>query len=333
MTMALDVGAKQFRSLKRAGSRLIAKTYPAACCFLPEKPSVRHLLETAGVPFVRAGEQLVIWGESAEKLSQDCAVKTEHLLVRNPLRKDRPSIAAPLNEIVTSLLPPASSPEEICCVGSIREDRHADWLEAEVHSRGYRIGTCSAGLALVLAEMVRENFTGIGFVFGASRSEAVLVREGRQIARWELPRGGEAIDESIALSEDRYWWSLAGFRELQTDGITAWRESLDASVLKPANPRGERLLSDCHQLVGNLIVACETSYPQDESPEPMAVIAGGGLARMPGFFELLKQHLAESTLPIDSGKIRLAPSNSTIARGLLIFAELEQRRGNPAFAA
>lgn len=326
MTMALDVGAKRFRSLRRQQNQLLAKTSPTASCFLPNKQSVRHLLKDSEVEYTLAGEQLIICGSAAETFSKRCAVKTEHLLARNPLRKDRQSVAEPLNEIVNSLLPPASHPGEICSLGFLPDEWHADWLQAAVVSRGYRVETCSAGLAVVLAELVRENLTGIGLVFGASRCEAVLAREGVEIARYELPRGGEAIDQSIAILEDRYWWSMSGFRELETEGITRWKESLSTSVLQPADPRSERLLTGYNQLVIELCTACETHFSQSDLPDQIAVIACGGATRIPGFADLLNQHLAESTLPIAHEKTRIESTEYTVARGLLIHAELKQRQ-------
>lgn len=325
MTMALDVGAKQFRSLRRQQNQLAAKTCATASCFLPNKPSVRHLLKDSGVAYTLAGEQLILSGSAAETFSKRCAVKTEHLLARNPLRKDRQTIAEPLNEIIDAMLPLASSPDEICSLGSLPDDLHADWLEATVVSKGYRVVTCSPGLALIFAELVRESFTGIGLVFGASRCEAVLARNGVEIARYELPRGGEAIDQSLAISEDRYWWSMSGFRELETEGITQWKESLPTSILEPHNPRSERLLNGYHQLVSELCTACETHFPKCELPDQLTVIVGGGVTRILGFADLLNQHLIESTLPIAHEKTRIESAEYTVARGLLIHAELQLR--------
>jgi hypothetical protein len=282
MTMALDVGTRQIRSITRGPDQLTARTCPAACSFLPDKPSVRHLLEETGIKFCTTGEQLVVWGASAEELAKRCAIKTEHLLARNPLRKEKRSISTPLNDVLEALLPRAADPEEVCCLGLLSDDLHADWLRAGVISRGYRAAMCSAGLAVVLAELVREQFTGIGLVFGGSRCEAVFAREGQEIARCELPRGDEAIDQSIAISEDRYWWSMSGFRELETDGITLWKESLTSSVLKPASPRGERLLAGYHQLLAELVAACETTFPQHGQQDNLADIGSGGAARIPG---------------------------------------------------
>jgi hypothetical protein len=331
--MALDVGTRRFRSLRLGETQLLARTCPAACSFLPDKPSVRHLLEQSDVRFGSTGEQLVVWGASAEKLAKQCAVKAEHLLARNPLRKEKRTIMEPLNHMLAALLPAAAHPGEICCIGSLSDDLHADWLEAAVVSRGYRPLLCSAGLALVLAELVQEQLTGIALVFGGSRCEAVLAQEGVEIARCELPHGGEAIDQSIAISEDRYWWSMSGFRELETDSITEWKESLTTSVLEPAIPRGERLLAGTHQLAAELCGMCETTFPQHGLPDDLAVIAGGGSARIPGFIDLLNQHLLESSLPIDHQKTRLATAEYTIARGLLIHAELAQRGERQSSAA
>ncbi len=325
MTIALDVGSRRFRSLRRNDTHLAARTCPAACCFLPDKPPVRHLLEQSGVRFGSTRDQLAIWGSSAENLAKLCAVKTEHLLARNPLRKDNHTIREPLGDVLSSVLPSASAPGEICCLGSLSDDFHADWLRGALDEMGYQIATCSAGLALVLAEMVREKFTGLGLVFGAGRCEAVLARDGKEIARCELPRGGDAIDQAIAIAEDRYWWSMAGFRELDTEGITAWKESLDMSVLEPANARGERLLAGYHQLAAELCSLCESTFSRHELPGALAVVAGGGAVRAPGFSELLEQHLGESSLPIAKDKTRIAAAEHTIVRGLLIYAELEQR--------
>lgn len=325
MTIALDVGTRRFRALKVGSGQLVAKTTATTCAFLPDKPSVRRLMESSQVRFYAEADQLVVWGESAASLARRCAIKTEHLLARNPLRKQRQTIAEALDDVLASLLPVAQT-DDVCCIGSLSDDLHADWLMAAVISRGYRMVMCSPGLAVILAELVRENFTGIGLIFGGSRCEAVLARDGQELARYELPRAGDAIDQSIAILEDRYWWSASGFRELETDGITSWKESLTNKVTEPAMPRGERLLTGYEQLITDLIAGCESCFDRHPIPGSLPVVISGGAARIPGFLDLLTQHLRESYLPIDLKDLRLAPAEYTIARGLLIQAEREQRK-------
>jgi hypothetical protein len=332
MTIALDVGTRKFRSLKVSSGQLRAKTCPTALGFLPDKSSVRHLLETSGIRCCPVGGQLILWGESAEALAKDCAIKTEHLLARDPLRKQKQTIAFPLREVVASLLPHPSS-GDICCLGMLSDELHADWLLEAVVSRGYQLVMCSQGLAAVLAELVEEEFTGLGLVFGGSKCEAVLAVEGEEIARCEVPRGGDAIDQSIAILEDRYWWSISGFRELETLGITEWKEALATSLLEVSNPRGERLLTGYRQLVSDLIADCESTFSHYELPDNLPVIVTGGSARIPGFRELLTEHLRESSLPMDCDNLRLATEEYTIARGLLIFAEFEHLKSSQSHAA
>jgi hypothetical protein len=141
-----------------------------------------------------------------------------------------------------------------------------------------------------------------------------------------LPRAGEAIDQSLAILEDRYWWSMSGFRELDTDGITAWKEELTTKVTEPAEQRGERLLTGYEQLVSALIAGSESHFERHQVPGSLPVVIGGGSARIPGFLDLLNQHLHESALPVDHQSIRLSTAEYTIARGLLIQAELEQQK-------
>ncbi len=329
MTMALDIGTTHLRSITRCQDRLVVKSSPVACCYLPDKPPVRHLLNRSEIPFSSTGEQLVIWGSSAEKLSKQCAVKTEHLLARNPLRKDNRSISDPLKDLLSTLLPTARKAGEVCSLGTISDNLHGDWLRSALVSRGYHVAPCSAGKAVVLAELVREQFTGIGMVLGASRCEAVLVKAGQEIARCELPRGGMAIDQNLAIAEERYWWSMAGFRELETEGITQWKETLTTSILEPETPRGERLLNGYHQMMAELCAACETAFDRQALPQSLALVVGGGAVRVPGFSELLNHHLAESSLPIDPTKTKITGEESTILRGLLIQAELEKRQRGP----
>jgi hypothetical protein len=325
MTIALDVGTRRFRALKVGSGELVAKTCATTCAFLPDKPHVRRLLETAQTRFLPDGDQLVIWGESAASLARRCAIKTEHLLARNPLRKQKQTIIRPLDDVLDLLLPSAQA-EEVCCIGSLSDDLHADWLMAAVAARGYRIVVCSAGLAAVLAELVEENFTGIAMVFGGSRCEAVLANNGEEFARYELPRAGDAIDQSLAILEDRYWWSMSGFRELETDGITEWKESLTTKVTEPAIPRAERLLTGYEQLVSDLVAGCESRFDRHPVSASLPVVVSGGAARIPGFLELMSRHLRESYLPIHLKDVRLATAEYTIARGLLIQAERAQRK-------
>ena len=346
MSVALDLGTFRLKSLFCRGERLIARKCRTVHAALPDTPARRHGLEQMRIPFAVCEDTLVVIGDAAVQVSQMLGTPLRPLLPGGKLPHDDPPARQILATLVESTLPEPEAAGEFCCMvlpagarGTPRRpSAEYEFLSRLVKLRGYSPLTVDAGMAVVLAQLSRAAFTGIGISFGAASTQASLVLQGREVASCSIPQGGDWIDEQAARSEGAYTWDAAGARFVDVNTIRRWKEKCDGSIAHPATRRDARLCELYRELLA-LVVSRITEEFEDVLPrlglrKPLALAAAGGTARIPAFRDLLAQAFQESRLSVAVDEIHVASkSDHVIARGGLICAQLEAETGSALAAA
>lgn len=205
-----------------------------------------------------------------------------------------------------------------------------EFLSHLVRLRGYEPMVINAGMASILANNSDSYFSGLGIDFGASTSDASLAVMSEEIGHCNIRKGGNWIDESLALEFNEFAWDSRGNKYLDTDSIGRWKEELETSILEPTDQRHARLAELYEQLITDVLeqVATEISrVPRmNEVQQPARLVVCGGAARIKGFDRMLGQVLASMDFPIRIGDVRVAAeSDYDVSRGLLINGELENK--------
>jgi hypothetical protein len=92
----------------------------------------------------------------------------------------------------------------------------------------------------------------------------------------------------------------------------------------------EEVIGDTLSLVSRQLVADRTAATISE---PLPIVCGGGLSRVPGFRELMLEMVRDAKLPIEFSEVRgCTDPDYTIARGCLILNELAQAADVPCVA-
>lgn len=311
MSIALDLGSWQFRSLRRQRDRLIGRACRAAYAVVQDQPARRKLLADRRVPFAEFGNHLVLFGDAADDWSKTWGMTAIPVCLdgRSPLddRILRQVVAA----LIEGLLPPPETRFEYCCLtfaGDIlSRDRMAPELLAQtLRNLGYQPQFASQGLAVALAELSSCGLTGIGMNLGVAQCEFSIVRHGRELARCRIPRGF---------------------------GMTYHAEP-------STNPRGtaspeSRLTTP--DLLREIIATA--AFEMNRRPEwralstPITLAVSGGITAIPFFRDLLASALQNTAWPFSIRDIRVAADQQwAVCRGCLIQAELEELTAvaNPA---
>src|SRR5207247_957601 len=134
--------------------------------------------------------------------------------------------------------------------------------------------------------------TGIGLSFGAATSELVLAHRGIERAVCCSPRGGEWLDELIAEHFSYLICDTNGATYLDVEHAAADRHGFTGTLAAPHDEPSE-FLSAIHQdLAYALIRSAALELAKEPRtlgvPQPLPVIAVGGVARIRGFRELLQ---------------------------------------------
>lgn len=346
MTIALDPGAFAFRSLRRDGPALAARRSRAVAASLRDNEARRRWVTIANVPHLYAEEHLVLPGDAALAASELSEAFPRDLLPGGALPESDPVARQVIAVLVDGLLPWSRYPHEVCCFaqpaygaggadGDMALDRRREFISRLVRLRGYEPLPINPATALVLAELGESGFTGIGLALGASGCDVAVVHRGIQIAWGRVERGGAWIDEQLAREIGA--WRRDGRGEHVPD-LEFARRRKERSSLESFPDDESRLVAELYRILTiSLIEVVEETLDLDRRipllPQPLPVICGGGLARIPGFSELLQGALGRRRLAAPLAVPQVAGDQEyTIARGCLIRAELEEWTQRPPAA-
>ncbi len=335
MSVGLDIGASRIRCVRRRGEQLIGRNARAQFTALPDAPNYRSLLEAGRIPFAVCDNALTILGDNAAAYASLFHVRPQTLMPQGRLPMNDPVARQSLAALVEALLGEPDQPGEICGVslpgGEVFQssviNHELEYLSRLIRLRGFTPMVLSAGMAVILSAGVRDSFTAIGLSFGAATSELVLVHRGVQRAIFSIPRGGNWMDERIAEHFDLTQCTESGEHFFDLPQAASFRQSFVGNLLQPGTDE-ERFLADLHfYLTDSLIRGAANelgcNLPVLKIPQPLPVIAIGGVARIRGFEELLRHCFLAARFPLTIREFRLATSDDyAVARGCLINAEL-----------
>jgi hypothetical protein len=336
MSIALDVGVHRLRSLRRQDGRLLGRGCRTLYAALADTQSSRQLLGQMQIPYATCEDNLAVMGDAAAEFSRLFKVPSVSLLANGKLPHDDPPARQIIGSLVEALIPEPRHPNEICCMtlpGISSAQRSAgrrayEFLTRLVKLRGYTPLVLASSMAVILAELVGESFTGIGLSLGAASCKVSLAHRGLELACCSIPVGGNWIDEELALQNNDYAWDTSGNRYLDTESASQWKESLSRSILHPADAREQFLSNLYRELVSHVVTEAARNFATvanvGDLPQPVSVVVVGGTARIAGFDKLLEQIWRATPFPLATKEFRVvADSDYTVARGCLINAELE----------
>lgn len=296
MSVGLDLGTTEFRSIRDSGGDLMARRCRASYLVVKDTPGHRRLLEHAQARHGTCGDDLIVFGDDAIECGEMLDLPAIPLLRDGRLPSGDPVARQILALMVEAVLPAAGHNGSVCCLtvpgGYGLEGDHQSldvrYLQQLATLRGYTPKLISSGQAIVLAELSSASFSGLGISLGAVNCEVSVIHCGRELACCTIAgRLVELADES----------QQECLRVL-TAILTEARESLvsEGSI---------RLM---HQ--------------------PTSIACTGGITQSEGFAGLFQQAWNQAGWPIRVAQTRIATNaRFAVARGGLIKAILE---GQPA---
>ena len=301
MSVGLDLGSTEFRSLRDSGKNLIARRCPASYLVLRDTSGHRRLLETTQTRFATCGSDLVLFGSDADECASMLDLAVIPLLRDGCLPHGDPVARQILALMMEAILPAAESGTPICCLtvpGGYGLDGDTQSLDVRflkhlVTLRGYTPQLISSGLSIVLAELAGASFSGLGISLGAVNCEFSVIHCGRELARCTIAgQLGELADEF--LSEQRELSSDQNNEQRQATWDRNWNRVL-TGILSEAR---EALISE-----GSIRLI----------PQPLSVGCTGGITQLDGFASLFQNAWNQSAWPIRVKQTRIAENGENSA--------------------
>jgi hypothetical protein len=226
--------------------------------------------------------------------------------------------------LIASILGQPRVPNEVCFYSvpgdPIDSDLsvvyHKDLFDAVLRALGYRPHHIVEGHAIVFAELVEEDFTGIGISCGGGMHNVCVAYKSMPALFFSTSRGGDWIDNNVA--------NVLGIKPAKAALI----KEKGVDLMKPKTREEDAIAIYYRNLINYTLTNIKERFLAAENmpsfPDSIAIVFSGGTALAGSFIELVRAVFKEMEFPIPVKELRLAsdPLNAT-AKGALTAALLE----------
>jgi hypothetical protein len=331
MTLALDIGTSEFRSLLHRGRRLVGRRCAACYIAVPIDSVTDRWISRMNIPTVRCDDSLIVLGDVAAELSQVLRTPLIPILMNGRVPTSDPIGRQVLSLAIDRVLPEQEeSGDALVTIPGDQVDPDSvevAFLTRLLKARGWKVRMMHSGTATGLAAFADRKYTGLAIDIGAGSSSISILRFGQPLLETTCPVGGRWIDTRLTQMRDRFLYDETGRRYFDMAGMEAWKRTVHLQSDSTRNPE-IGVLRDLHwemaRILGSHLEAESATNRHVQALSAGAVVRiGGGGAVMGGFDQILKLALSCLKLPFPLSSIEMIPREDfLVARGLLIAQEV-----------
>lgn len=324
--IGLDVGTSKVVLARGDSKHADTDAQLNAFLALPYTSLAQNTLQQNGVPFYREGEELIVYGTPSEKFAHMFNAESRRPMAKGILNSREPAAAHVLEAILSTLVPAAKQSGEVLAFSVPAASAetgadityHEETLKRYLRGRGYTPLAVNEGLAVVLAELANESFTGIGISCGGGMCNVAISYLSIPSLAFSIAQGGDFIDSAVGSVVHE---SATRVKAIKEDDLDLTRTT-DDKIRKALHIYYDKLIET---LVDELNRAVARSQKLPRTEKPLPIVLAGGTAMPKGFRDRFEQTLRRRQLPFEVGDVRLASDPLTAtARGTLVAALAER---------
>ncbi|MBW2062386.1 MAG: hypothetical protein JRI95_12630 [Deltaproteobacteria bacterium] len=285
----------------------------------------RDFLHQKDVMYYEHGNQFYIFGYSAESFANMFNTETRRS-IKNGLisSKEEDSINVIKALVYTLIQKPKNFGETLCFVipgeplqGTGSVVYHESIIKRILGGLGYSPISINEGMAIVVSELSKDDYTGIGISMGGGMCNVCLSFLSFPVITYSIQMAGDYIDEMVGTSVGEPATKIKVIKEEELDLSEAPKDRVTTALHIFYDELIYRLL-DLFQRV----LSSAENVPRIKAPIP--IVLTGGTAMPKGCKEKFEDMLKKFSLPVEISEVRLAedPLNTT-AKGALIMAMTE----------
>jgi nucleoid DNA-binding protein len=323
--LGLDVGTS--RLVLAGGSVDKVKTESELNAFItvPYSKFTENILKQNKIHYYlnEATANLQVFGNEAGRFANVFNIETRRPMMGGTLNPDEEYSMSVIQAIINQLVKKNGNGENLRFSvpgpgrdGSAAADLvyHEAMLKKLLDSKGYQSKGVNEGLAVVFAELEKDNFSGIGISCGGGMCNVALAFMSIPVMTFSTSKAGDYIDRSVA--------SVTG--EVATRIRLIKEESLDLSRT-PENKFESALHIYYDDVILSLVESLRNALSEAKNmpgtEKPVPIVLSGGTAMPKGFLEKFQQAIERDKFPLAISEIRMAKDPLTgTARGCLIAA-------------
>jgi len=316
----LDLGTSRIVLAHMDGDEPVYSSHLNAFISLPSTKMNRTMLEREHIYCKAGDDEILAFGNRVDEFANILGGDTRRPMQSGLLNPREPKNLEVMRLMLAKICGPAKAGQRICfSVPSAPESGdtdvifHEQAVQSVLEGLGYNVRSINEGLAVVLAELVNNDFTGIGISFGGGMCNVCVAYLGLPAIVFATTRAGDFIDYSAA--------SVTG--ETPTT-VRLHKESDDFSIAKPDGSSLDQATAIYYrEVIQTVTLTLERTLSKSRRLPPfraaVPVVYGGGTAMVDGFGDELRKAFGRIKLPILIKDIRQAESgvNATAKGGLL----------------
>jgi len=328
--IGLDVGTCNIVMAQNRGNSISISKQQNAFFAIPQSKFTRQILQKNDIVFFEHNKLFYIVGDSAENFANMFNANTMRPMEKGLLTFKEDEGVAIIQAIIKTLVQRPKRLGEIVCFSVPGEpvndgqsvstvSGHETVIKMYLESLGYLALSINEALAIVMAEMGEENFTGIGISMGGGMCNVCLAYMSVPVLTFSIQKGGDAIDESVSKEVGLPATKVKGIKE----------SGINLSAL-PKNKVELALQMYYTDLINTIVKTIEkvaaSSNRIPKISDPLPVVISGGTASPKGFKERFEVALRGIRLPFEIASIRIARDPLyTTAKGALVMAMSESK--------
>lgn len=324
--IGLDVGTSKIVTAQGDSRGSQAAAQLNAFIGVAYTPLAQSTLNQNRVPHFRQDSELIVYGSAAERFAHMFNAECRRPMARGILNPQEPAAAYVLESILSMLVPQATRKGENlafsvpAAAGDMEAELtyHEETLKNYLRGRGYNPIAVNEGLAVVLAELADESFTGIGISCGGGMCNVALSYLSIPSLTFSITKGGDFIDSSVGQVVHEPATRIKAIKE---DDLDLTRPSED-KIIKALQIYYDKLIQ---ALVDELYRTVTRTQKLPRTDKPLPIVLAGGTSKPHGFRDRFEQALLRRQMPFEVGEIRIADDPLTAtARGTLVAALAER---------
>ncbi|HLG16768.1 MAG TPA: HU family DNA-binding protein [Blastocatellia bacterium] len=321
--LGLDVGTSRLVLASGSSDRVNTKAELNAFITVPYSKFTESILKQNKVSYQQnGGPALQIFGTEAERFANTFNTEMRRPMLNGTLNPGEEYSLPVMEAIINRLVRKTRHGEALrfSVPGPPRDGGASDLVYHEAMLKnllggmGYEAKSINEGLAVVFAELERDNFSGIGISCGGGMCNVALAFMSIPVITFSLAKAGDYIDRSVASVTGEHATRIRVIKE----------ESLDLS--RPPQNKYQAALHVYYDdviisLVESLRSALNETRNMPRIDKPISIVLSGGTAKPKGFLDKFRQALERDGFPLQVSEMRMADDPLTAtARGCLMAA-------------
>jgi nucleoid DNA-binding protein len=321
--LGLDVGTSRLVLASGASDRVKARAELNAFITVPYSKFTENILKQNKVSYqLNGGSTLQVYGNEAARFANVFNTEVRRPMNGGTLNPAEEYSMSVMQAIIQQLVRKTKNGENMrfSVPGALRNEGspnlvyHEAMLRDLLNSMGYNAKGINEGLAVVFAELEKENFSGIGVSCGGGMCNIALAFMSIPVMTFSMNKAGDYIDRNVG--------AVTG--ELPTRIRLIKEESLDLSRA-PQNKYESALHIYYDDVILSLVESLRSSLAEAKNlpriDKAIPIVLSGGTAKPKGFLEKFRQAIERDKFPLEISEIRMAEDPLTAtARGCLIAA-------------